>query len=258
MPSQPLNIYSKNKMCTVTYLPLTGKGFLLTSTRDEKIVRQAAIPPMQYEVEKSSLYYPRDPDAQGTWIASSVAEYSLCLLNGGFVPHQSNPPYRMSRGHVILDFFKYNNPGLFRDKYNFEGLEPFTLLIIGYESRSLDEIRWDGKQVYHEELNAEIPAIWSSVTLYSKEIISKRQDWFNEWLLTDPDFCIENAVYFHKNAGTGNPDNDILMNRDNVRTVSITSVFRSNSLLYEMYYEDTIEEKVSILNNLGNKTFLIL
>ncbi len=238
-------------MCTVTYLPLHREGFLLTSTRDEKIQRQPAIPPKQFEAGESRIYYPRDPDAQGTWIATSLGEYSLCLLNGGIFPHQSNPPYRMSRGHIILDFFGHGNPDSFKAEYNFEGIEPFTLLIMGFESRSLDEMIWDGNQVHHQKLNPEIPNIWSSVTLYSEDIITKRQDWFHEWLLTNPDFHTENVVNFHKKAGTGNPDIDILMNRDHVRTVSITSVYRSN-ILYGMYYEDMIEKKVTHMINLGD------
>jgi len=235
-------------MCTVTYLPLEKEGFILTSTRDEKSIRQAALHPKQYKAEDIKVIYPKDPDASGTWVASSL-NYSLCLLNGGLIRHVSNPPYRMSRGHIILDFFKFGNPESFRKKYDFKGIEPFTLLIIGYKGRSLDEIRWDGKQIHHKEFNPELPGIWSSVTLYSDEIISLRQNWFHEWLLTNPGFNIINALDFHKKGGMGDPDNDIFMKRDNVRTVSITSISKSRSL-WEIYYEDMLSGKISHLNNL--------
>ncbi len=132
-------------MCTVTYLPLPSAGFVLTSTRDERSIRKAAIPPREYDVHGGMVFYPKDPDAGGTWIASAVSGYSLCLLNGGFKIHESRPPYRLSRGLVLLDFYKYNNVASFRDHYDFKGIEPFTLLILGHPQRSLDELRWDGQ-----------------------------------------------------------------------------------------------------------------
>jgi hypothetical protein len=245
-------------MCTVTYLPLHREGFVLTSTRDERTIRKPALPPEPYEVHESRLIYPKDPEGRGTWIASSMDEYSLCLLNGGFYPHESKPPYRMSRGLVIPDFFEYGTPERFRNIFDFKGIEPFTLLIIGYEARSLDELRWDGEQIHHKELNPELPGIWSSVTLYPEEVIRMRRGWFENWLLKKPPFHINSAVSFHKKAGTGDSENDILMNRDNlIRTVSITSIFRSESV-HEMYYEDIISGEICHLSNLDDNRFIVL
>ena len=86
-----------------------------------------------------------------------------------------------------------------------------------------------------------MPAIWSSVTLYSEEVISQRNQWFEQWLAGHPEYTIGSAVHFHKTAGAGNIQNDIMMNRDNVvRTVSITSILR-DLLRYDFYYEDVID-----------------
>jgi hypothetical protein len=106
-----------------------------------------------------------------------------------------------------------------------------------------DELRWDGEQVHHTPLNPELPAIWSSVTLYSEEVISQRKQWFDQWLAGHPEFTVGSAVDFHKTAGTGNIQNDILMNRDNVvKTVSITSILR-DPLSHKYYYEDVINQQ---------------
>jgi hypothetical protein len=234
-------------MCTVTYLPLPGEGFIITSTRDEKTIRKPALPPEKYDIHGGQVYFPRDADAGGTWIASFPGGHTLCLLNGGFVIHESSPPYRRSRGLVLLDFYRYNDVAGFRDQYDFKGIEPFTLLIrnfhgsaTGVAGPQFDELRWDGEQLHHKPLDPEIPAIWSSVTLYSAEVISHRNQWFERWLAGHPEFAIGSVVNFHKTAGTGNVQNDILMNRDNViRTVSITSILR-DPLRHEYYYEDMI------------------
>jgi hypothetical protein len=237
-------------MCTVSYLPLHGEGFIITSTRDEKSLRKPALPPEKYDIHDGPVYFPRDTDAGGTWIASSPGGHTLCLLNGGFIFHESNPPYRRSRGLVLLDFYLYNNVAGFRDQYDFKGIEPFTLLIrnaqgtaTGLADPQFDEIRWDGKQVHHTPLNPELPAIWSSATLYSDEVISQRKLWFDQWLAGHPEFSVGSAVDFHKTAGTGNIQNDILMNRDNlVKTVSITSISR-DPLTHSYYYEDIINQQ---------------
>ena len=238
-------------MCTVSYLPLPGEGFIITSTRDEKSLRKPALTPEKYDIHDEQVYFPRDTDAGGTWIATLPGGHTLCLLNGGFVIHESSPPYRRSRGLVLLDFYRYNDVAGFRDQYDFKGIEPFTLLIRNYHGTApgvagplFDELRWDGEQVHHTPLNPELPAIWSSVTLYSAEVISQRKQWFEQWLAGHPEFTVGSAVNFHKTAGTGgNIQNDILMNRDNeVRTVSITSILR-DPLRYEYYYEDVINQQ---------------
>jgi len=228
-------------MCTVSYLPLSGGGIILTSTRDEKILRKPANLPVVHEIHGQEVYFPQDQDASGTWIASGPDVDTLCLLNGGLIPHEPNPPYRKSRGLVLLDYYRYNDLSVYLDSYNFSRIEPFTLLILGGTVPSLDEIRWDGHKIHHQSLPHDLPGIWSSVTLYTEDVIRLRKDWFENWLRGKPDFTIESTVSFHKTAGTGDAQNDVLMNRDNtIRTVSITSLVRQPGR-HEFYYEDIID-----------------
>ncbi|NDC40852.1 MAG: hypothetical protein EBZ77_04755, partial [Chitinophagia bacterium] len=56
-------------MCTVTYLPLDN-GHILTSNRDEQLLRQAAAPPELIEGKTGGILFPRDGKAGGTWIAA--------------------------------------------------------------------------------------------------------------------------------------------------------------------------------------------
>ena len=100
-------------MCTVTYIPSNKDSYILTSNRDESPQRASAEIPKKYKIFDQDIFFPRDPQAGGTWIASSEENYTLCLLNGAFKKHKWNPPYRMSRGLVLLDFFKYNNTNKF-------------------------------------------------------------------------------------------------------------------------------------------------
>ena len=231
-------------MCTVTYLPIGKTEFYLTSNRDEGTSRAIAIPPKKYKVGNVSVFYPKDPQGNGTWIAVSEKNYTVCLLNGAFKKHIHQPPYRMSRGLVVLDFFKYNDAVEFNKKYDFKGIEPFTMLIIcTTDELCFYELRWDGERTYLSHIDEDKPHIWSSATLYSQEVIAQRKSWFIDFLNNNPTFTKEDIIHFHKFGGTGNITNDILMNRDNiVRTVSISMVHRSNKDLY-MNYTDVISNE---------------
>ena len=228
-------------MCTVTYLPLGNTSFILTSNRDEGLYRKIALPPAKYRIYDTDIYFPKDTDANGTWFAAADTKFTLCILNGAFEPHEHNPPYRLSRGLMLLDFFKYNNVQNFISQYDFKGIEPFTLLIFEQSSGiSIHEIRWDGNKVYSSAKNSSQPQIWSSAQLYPKKVILQREGWFANWLKAKHEFTMDKIVLFHKTGGDGNSYTDLLMNRDGkVFTVSITSVQRDGEKGI-MRYEDMI------------------
>jgi len=228
-------------MCTVTYLPKPNGEYILTSSRDEKIVRPAAAVPQCYTIGGKSIVFPKDPTAGGSWIAYA-GEKTVCLLNGGFKKHISNPPYKKSRGLVVLDYFSFEDIKKFETNYDFFGIEPFTLVII--ESNDLYEFRWNGIQTVVSKLNADLPHIWSSVTLYTDEVILKRKTWFQSWLSSNVQYSKENIILFHKNAGEGDKENDVLMNRNSfMMTVSITSIEKSGPVM-KMVYEDLINNSL--------------
>jgi hypothetical protein len=231
-------------MCTVTYLPKANGDYILTSSRDEKLVRPAALPPMEYNVHSKTITFPKDPSAGGSWIAYSESR-TACLLNGGFVKHISLPPYKKSRGLILLDYFQFPGITEFLHEYDFTGIEPFTLIII--ESPGLYELRWDGEKIHSISRDLNKPFIWSSATLYTDEVILKRKTWFQSWLAKNNEFLIDNIRQFHHTAGEGDKENDLLMNRSNsLKTVSITTVEKKQSQM-TMIYEDLTNR--SIPNN---------
>ncbi|MEO8147531.1 MAG: NRDE family protein [Bacteroidia bacterium] len=233
-------------MCTVTFLPLNNSDFVLTSNRDEQTIRKPALSPTIYNVHNSLLVFPKDLQAEGTWIATSGIQFTLCLLNGAFKKHERKGSYRKSRGLMLLDFFKYNNVNAFLNGYDFNDIEPFTLLILNTGGRhpQLTEVRWDGEIIYPKEIDTTVPHIWSSATLYNKETIAARENWFTEFLSKQTTYNENTVLDFHHFGGNGDRGNSLVMNRDNVvRTVSITSIARKNNLT-NMIYKDVINEKL--------------
>ncbi|GAB4022554.1 hypothetical protein [Spirosoma koreense] len=246
-------------MCTATYLPFGPNGFILTHSRDEKAIRPAARPPETVRLGGMKVTFPQDPQGKGTWIASgsrigSSVQTAVGLLNGSFIPHLSQPPYRHSRGLVPLHFFTYASINAFVTTYDFSGIEPFTLLIIeagGPRGRRVVELRWNGNRLFVREKDPEQPNIWSSVTLYSADVIRKRERWFWDWCYRHPNPSVDDIRQFHRSAGSGDSENGLRMNRqDTLLTVSLTTIVHQEDAVAEtadrratepMIYEDFMQ-----------------
>jgi hypothetical protein len=232
-------------MCTVTFLPLGNKGFILTSNRDEKTSRLPAEAPRRYLLHGQTLVFPRDPVGGGTWIATSGKGVSGCMLNGAFEVHWPAPAYRLSRGRVLLDFFGYDYTGKFATEYDFSGIEPFTLLVVRTEPElSVTEIRWDGQQIHLAVKDPERPWIWSSATLYAPAVVQQREQWFAGWLAGRNGYTVADILQFHHCAGQGDSENGLRINRQNtLQTINITTIARPNPGEHLMVYEDLLQHR---------------
>lgn len=229
-------------MCTVTYIPVKPSSFYLTSNRDEKQVRLRAEEPKWQKFASGHLLFPKDGNAGGTWMALHENGNAMVLLNGGFVNHVSIPPYRKSRGLIFLDVFDHPRPIDAFTQIHLQKIEPFTLVI--RQAEQLFETRWDGQEKHIVELDAASAHIWSSVTLYSSEVIEKRKAWFDTFQKEYNETGSKEILHFHRFAGDGDSTNDVLMNRNNeMLTVSITQIHRQDELSF-MHYHDLQEGKV--------------
>lgn len=232
-------------MCTVTFLPLPGKNFIITSNRDERKTRPTILP-MPYTIEGEKIYFPKDEEAGGTWFAVSD-EFTVVVLNGADKRHERNPPYRRSRGLVMLDFYQYKDAKAFTGNYNFDNIEPFTLVIVDHNRFELHQVRWDGQKSWLETKDTTLPHIWSSATLYDEQTRLQREKWFEDWLESGKEFTVENILHFHHFGGSGNIYNDLVMNREGrVQTVSISCLEkREGKKLF--WYEDLVDNRLHTL-----------
>ncbi len=233
-------------MCTVTYIPHHNNQFILTSNRDEAPERQTVFPAQ----DNASLIFPKDKTAGGTWIATN-GKLTACLLNGAFDKHHRTPPYRMSRGKVVMATFTFSSAYAFIEDFDFSGIEPFTLILVEHNPRKLFELRWDGEHLHFREPEVDRAHIWSSATLYPTEIAMQREQWFVDWQ-TQKNWALQDIRLFHHQAGIGDAHNDLVMDRGFVKTVSITSVFH-NEEETQMHYKELLDgiERMEKINH-GN------
>lgn len=226
-------------MCTITYLPLSSDSFILTQNRDESPRRAAAIFPGREKRRERQLLFPKDPEGGGSWIATDEKSRLVCIMNGAIGQHQPSPPYRMSRGQVLLDAAAAPSVQEFINHYPLEGIEPFTILFFELAARQqIRELKWDSHQKHLNSYGPAQPHIWSAPQLYTPEQHRLRKEWFEQWLAgmpgSDPSVAgnpvagmpvitPEEALKFHMYGGDGNPEHSLLLNRNElVKTTSIT------------------------------------
>ena len=228
-------------MCTVTYIP-SGSRIFFTSSRDERKHRTQALPPAVYSFSSGKILFPKDGDAGGTWTALHNNGTAIILLNGAVSNHIPLPPYRKSRGLILLDLINSISAVETFNKIPLYKIEPFSAIV--YEQNNLFECIWDGEKKYLAEKNATESHIWSSVTLYDRTVISKREQWFRQWLelRRNEQLTVNSVLDFHRFTGDGDMHNDLLMNRDGVVfTVSITTTEIENGM-GAMHYLDMLNK----------------
>lgn len=207
-------------MCTVSFIPLPNKGFIFTSNRDENPNRETT-PAQKIIFNNNTLFSPVDQKKGGTWIATNCTNKTVCLLNGAFNKHKRILPYRKSRGFITLEAF--NAPTLkdYALTVNLNKIEPFTLILI--ENDTLTELVWDGNSKHIKNLEFNTVHLWSSATLYSKDMHEQKLAYFSK-SINIKKITPKNILDIHGiNAKT-----PFILDLENVKTVSITQVINEN------------------------------
>ena len=227
-------------MCTVSFVNANGK-VIITSNRDEKIVRPNAIAPKNYLINNKNIIFPKDSKAGGTWYAIDEHSNVLVLLNGAEEKHILKDSYRKSRGLIVLELMSCESPVEAWINIDLQNIEPFTLVL--FENQKLYQLRWNENEKDTVALDTNQSHIWSSSTLYSSAIREKRANWFYTFLDIKPEVNEEELFNFHRYTETENKEHGLVINRNDVlKTLSITqTVIQQNKV--EIHYSDLIAEK---------------
>jgi hypothetical protein len=227
-------------MCTVSFVKANGK-IIITSNRDEKIIRPNAIEPKTYHLNNKKVIFPKDNKAGGTWYAIDEHSNVLVLLNGAEEKHVLKESYRKSRGLIVLDLIGAESPLQAWQEIDLNQIEPFTLVL--FENQKLYQLRWNESEKSILELDTNQSHIWSSSTLYSMEIRTKRANWFYTFLDTKPEVNEEELFYFHRYTEAENNEHGLVINRNDIlKTLSITqTILEQNKVT--IHYNDLIAEQ---------------
>lgn len=199
-------------MCTVSFYKDKEKT-IITSNRDEHISRPNALAPSEYVINGTKLIFPQDPLGGGSWFVVSEYGNVYVLLNGAEKKHVPEYPYRKSRGTVLLEIASASNLDEVWHTIDLNRIEPFTAVCF-FKNR-LYQSRWNGMKKSVVELDVNQPHIWSSSTLYSAEIIAKREKWFNSFLISKSNILNEeDLISFHTVTKIEDFENGLIINRN--------------------------------------------
>ena len=213
---------------------------ILTSNRDEKITRASAVEPKKYLINNKLLTFPKDPKAGGTWYAVTETANVAILLNGAAEKHQLKRVYRKSRGLILLDIISVESPIESWKTIDLLDVEPFTIVL--FQENKLYQLRWN--EIVKETINLDVAKnhIWSSSTLYTKEIRAKRAKWFYNFINLKTQISAHEMICFHRYTENDNEENGLIINRENLlKTLSITqTIIEKNK--FDLTYFDLIQK----------------
>lgn len=241
-------------MCTVSFVRVSD-AVIITSNRDEHIQRENAAAPDLHQLKNKKIIFPKDAKAGGTWFAAADNGVVAVLLNGAFKKHIAQPPYRKSRGLILLEIIEADEPIPFFKTLGLDNIEPFTIVL--YQQGSLQELRWDGNDKHEKALDSSGNYIWSSATLYTDEVIAQREDMFERFIHSNAAITATTIYDFHA-SNNGDEENGFVISRQTgMKTFSITQAvvqkdtvsFLHADLLQQKRYTETMHINQAAIKN---------
>ena len=102
-------------------------------------------------------------------------------------------------------------------------------------------MQWNEAEKSTTEFDSKQFHIWSSSTLYSKEIREKRKEWFQDFIKSKNAPTPEEILHFHQFTESENKEFGLQINRNDVlKTISITQCKVKNDII-QMKYLDLFE-----------------
>ncbi|MEY3835037.1 MAG: hypothetical protein RI989_465 [Bacteroidota bacterium] len=208
-------------MCILSLVKSNGR-LIITSNRDEQRSRKnSQIPEIINSGNRKSILA-RDAQAHGTWLLTDNFGRTAVLLNGAFTSHTPTPPYRESRGIILLNLFQeeqFKSAFLF---YNLDNIEPFQVVYVAPDYAL--QCVWDGEQKHVFQIDLSKPQVYFSPTLYehSQQEV-KRKNFLSTFEKIDSITKAE-LFDFHTANKEENSDLNFFMNREFQSTKSVTQI----------------------------------
>ena len=135
--------------------------------------------------------------------------------------------------NCLIEFDLFSD---FAKNIDLDKIEPFTMISVEDHERGrmISELVWDGEKKYMERKGDEEKHIWSSSTLYSKELRQKRREIFDAVDLENG----PEVLRFHQEEGRElGEENRFMMKRNGgLQTISTTQVLRRSGQTSIAYF----------------------
>lgn len=236
-------------MCTVSIAPLCN-GYAFTFNRDEQPGRYSPQFINRQVLPDKELFYAKDSKAGGSWfVADSIGNVAM-LFNGAFTKHARQEVYSKSRGILLLEIAAANNMLACYQDECLQGVAPFSILL--FENNKLYRLSWDGAIKHAHSLSGTAYHIFSSATLYTKEVQQQREKWFAAWMDAQP-VTSERVYQFHREYKEADTINGLVIQRPGgCDTLSISQLVLTKEA-GSMRHTDLVKGKEHLFNFLVPK-----
>jgi hypothetical protein len=213
-------------MCILSVVKSSDR-LIITSNRDEQRSRKNSQVPETINLVNRRAVLARDAQALGTWLLTDDFGRTAILLNGAFTGHTPTPPYRESRGIILMNLFQeedFKTAFLF---YNLENIEPFQVVFI-YKKNAI-QCLWDGTQKHVFAIDLTRPKVFFSPTLYEPEQQDFKRNNFLSIFGKSDSITSTDLFNFHTAQSEENADSNFFMNREFQTTKSVTQIEIENN-----------------------------
>ncbi len=214
-------------MCTVSIIALRSApgAYRLVTNRDEQRTRATGEAPSWRILGGVRVVAPRDPNAGGTWVATSERGQTLCILNGNLEPPPAPPPRPQSRGSLIGLLMPLGSNEAALDRLRQMDLSPFPpFRLVGVEPTPAGPHLFDAfwnRRALVATVDHSLPVCFVSSGL-GDSAVSPRLPLFKEIVVPHPTVASQDA--YHAHTWPERPEISVLMKRRDAMTVSVTSI----------------------------------
>jgi uncharacterized protein with NRDE domain len=208
-------------MCILSIVK-SEQGIVITSNRDERRSRKNSLTPEIIDLGTRKAILARDAQAQGTWFLTDNLGRTAILLNGAFESHIPTPPYRESRGVILMNLFQEENFKSAFLFYNLENIEPFQVIYL--DTHQAFQCVWDGNQKHLFAIDLSNPQVFFSPTLYTKKQQEEKRKHFFKTLTEIGSMNASQLLEFHSNQNINSLNLNFFMRREDQITKSISQV----------------------------------
>jgi hypothetical protein len=230
-------------MCVLSVV-YNGGEIIVTSNRDEKRERPNSSIPRAYHLNGGCVVYAQDSLQNGTWLVADDRGRVAVLLNGAIKPHVPNPPYRMSRGLLLLDVFEKEDFLTAFHEFDLTGIEPFQMIFIS--QGSIYQMLWDEQFKHVVQFHDRSSVCFFSSTLYSENHQQEKENWFiKQQSNLDVDYALH-LFHLHQRRSNGAEDGCFFLNNSTHLTKSVSQVVIAQGQSTYRHWQSWNDERFEI------------
>ena len=192
--------------------------------RDESRSRPDALPPVERVLDQVRVWYPRDPQGGGTWVAANGHGLALALLNRRAPVRTASAGPLRSRGRIVLGLAGASGiPQILQSLSLIDARDYAQFRLTAVLHRDVLIATSDGERLAMDAATLTAPIVFTSSSLSDDEAERRRIPLFRDLVLRAGDH-LSGQRAFHDHRWPECPEFSVRMQRPDARTVSRTLV----------------------------------